>query len=50
MDATYKGKQIKYLVPTHVYSIQFDKPKHQQLIALAERLKDNGEWITDGVK
>lgn len=24
--------------------------KHQQLIALAERLKDNGEWITDGVK
>ena len=28
MDATYKGKQIKYLVPTHVYSIQFDKPKN----------------------
>ena len=24
--------------------------KHQQLVALAERLKDNGQWITDGVK
>lgn len=24
--------------------------KHQQLLALAERLKDNGNWITDGVK